>query len=161
MSNEIDVLKRKLKVIRPLLQKDRLRLDAMKLEMQKKVEMLEQAIGRHASVSEQRESLLAIMQSCMASDSNISVVDMSNNRHYLEEIEQSLEQATADLEDRKQAVDRLRDEVLNQQLGIDKLERYRDRKDQSLFVAQEKDQMIKIDELWIQRAVAEKNYERD
>ena len=161
MSNEIGRLKRKLRVIRPLLQKDRIRLDEMKLDMQKKVDMLEQAKGKHASVSEQRDSLLASMQSRLVSDSDISVNDMSNNRHYLEEIEQALERAAADLEDRKLAVDRLRDDVLNQQLGIDKLERYRNRKDQSLFVEQEKDQMIKTDELWIQRTVAEKNYERD
>jgi flagellar biosynthesis chaperone FliJ len=110
-------------------------------------------------VSEQRESLLAVMQSCLASDNAISVSDMSNNRHYLEEIEQVLEQAASDLEKHKQAVDCQRDEVLNHQLGINKLERYRDRKDQSLFVEQEKDQMIRTDELWIQKSVAEKSHE--
>lgn len=159
MSIEICRLKNKLKVIRPLLQKDKIKLDDMKLEMQHKVDLLEKAIEKHESVSAQREAALATIQLNLGSDTEISVGNLNNGRHYLNELENTLQEATADIEIKKHAIDILRDEMLSQQLGINKLEKYRDRKDQSLFVEIEKDKMHKIDELWMQKVTIEKCHE--
>lgn len=158
MSNEIKKLKNKLKVIRPLLQKDRIRLDEMKLQMQRRADLLDRATRKYDSLQAQKRALIEAMQSSLVSDNEISVGSMSNSRHFLNQLEESLQQAESDVDKRRAAVESLREQVLEHQLSINKLEKYQDKKDQSLCVEIEKDHMHTMDDLWMQRlAIEEKS----
>jgi len=154
MSNEINKLKNKLKVIRPLLQKDRIKLDEMKLEMQAKQELLDCAVEKYTSVLCQKQELIEAMQSSLVTDQVISVGNMNNSRHFLDEVEKNLQLAEQDVKTRKQTLADLRQRVLDHRLSINKLEKYKDKKDQSLFVEIEKDHMHLMDDLWMHRSAS-------
>jgi len=153
VSNETNKLKNKLKIIRPLLQKDRIKLDEMKVEMQTKQELLDCAVEKYNSVLCQRQELIEAMQSSLVTDNIISVGSMNNSRRFLDEVEENLQLAEQDVKTRKQALAELRQRVLDHRLSINKLEKYKDKKDQSLFVETEKDHMHLMDDLWMHRSV--------
>lgn len=147
MSDEVTRLRKKIKTIDPLKQKNEIELNVVRQDLKESLDEYDESLNKHTRLLGKQKDLVDYIHNTYGNDNNISIHDMNNARHYLHKLEDDVMRAKKELSEKTSKVDSLKQVVTGHQLSRKLYDKAQSASETRLGNEMEKIRMNDLDEM--------------
>lgn len=155
MNDEVTRLKRKIRVIDPLRQKNAIELNLVSQDLKKSLVEFDKSLKTHNELADKKQVIVDYIHDYFGNNKPLSVHDMNNVRHYLGTLDDAVSKAETDLRLRSNKVEAVKEVVTQHQLTRKLYEKTQATSQAELTGELDKLHIKELDDMWSRKHFTE------